>query len=67
MDGHYLTTGTNMEIKQIIVTTTLMLWMHGLFIHTIRTEAKAVVVEQGGGVQTLQKFGENRIQQNKSV
>ena len=41
-----------MEIKQIIVTTTLM---HGLIIHTIRTEATVVVVEQGGGVRTLQK------------
>ena len=41
--------------------------MHDLIIHTIRTEAIAVVVEQGGGVRTLQKFGVNRHQRNKSV
>ena len=41
--------------------------MHGLIQHTIRTEAIAVVVEQGGGVRTLQKFGVNRNQRNKSV
>ena len=41
--------------------------MHALIIHTIETEAIAVVVEQGGGVRTLQKFGENRNQRNKSV
>ena len=41
--------------------------MHGLVIHTIRTEAIAVVVEQGGGVLTLQKFGVNRNQRNKSA
>ena len=41
--------------------------MHGLIIHIIRTEAIAVVVEQGGGVRTLQKFGINRNQRIKSV
>ena len=41
--------------------------MHGLIIHIIRTEAIAVVVEQGGGVRTLQKFGVDRNQRNKSV
>ena len=41
--------------------------MHGLIIHTIKTEAIVVVVEQGGGVRTLQKFGVNRNQWNKSV
>ena len=41
--------------------------MHSLIIHTIRTEAIARVVEQGGGVRTLQKFCENRIQRNKLV
>ena len=41
--------------------------MNGLVIHTIRNEAIAVVVEQGGGVRTLQKFGVNRNQRNKSV
>ena len=41
--------------------------MHGLIKHTIRIEAIAVVVEQGGGVRTLQKFGENRNQRKKSV
>ena len=50
-----------------------MLWItacmayDGLTIHTIRTEAIAVVVEQGGGVRTLQKYCENKIQRNKSV
>ena len=29
--------------------------MHDLIIHTIRIEAIVVVVEQGGGVRTLQK------------
>ena len=32
----------------------------GLIIHTIRTEAIAAVVEQGGGVRTLQKYCENK-------
>ena len=41
--------------------------MHGLIIHTIRTEAIDIFVEQGGGVRTLQKFGENRNQQSKLV
>ena len=41
--------------------------MHGLIIHTIRTEAIAVVVEQDSGVRTLQKIGVNRNQLNKSV
>ena len=41
--------------------------MHGLIIRTIRTEAIVVVVEQGGGVRTLQKFGVSRNQWNKSV
>ena len=36
-------------------------------VHTINTEAIAVVVEQGGGVRTLQKIGVNRNQQNKSI
>ena len=59
-----------MEIKQIIVTTNFNAVdnsMYGLIIHTIRTEAIAVVVKQGGGVRTLQKFGENRNHPNKSV
>ena len=41
--------------------------VHGLIIHTIRTEAKDIFVEQGGGVRTIQKFGENRNQRNKLV
>ena len=41
--------------------------MHGLIIHTIRSQAIAVVVEQGGGVRTLQKFGLNINQRNNSV
>ena len=41
--------------------------MHGLIIHTIRTVAIVVVAERGGGVRTLQKFGVNINQRNKSV
>ena len=41
--------------------------IHGLIIHTIRIEAIAVVVEQAGGVRTLQKIVVNRNQPNKSV
>ena len=41
--------------------------MHGLIIHTIRTDAIAVVVEQDGGVRTLQTFGVNKNQRNKSI
>ena len=41
--------------------------IHGQIIHTIRTEAIAVVVEQGGGVWTLQKFGVNRYQQANAI
>ena len=49
-----------------------MLWItacmayDGLLIHTIRTDAIAVVVEQGGGVRT-RKYCENSNQRNKSV
>ena len=38
--------------------------MHDLIIHTIWTEAIVVVAEQGGGVRTIQEFGENRNQRN---
>ena len=41
--------------------------MQGIILHTIRSEVISVVVEQVGGVRTLQKFGVNRNQQNKSV
>ena len=58
-----------MGIKQIIVYNFygVNYSFHGLIIYAIRTVDLAVVDVQGGGVRTLQKFGEHRNQRNKSL